>query len=621
MPLPVASAPLSRRAVALACLAIAAVALAATLVRIDDPDSFHHLALGRDIARNGLRAEEPFLYPIRGAHTGRPPYWLGSLAVYGWHVLLGERALSLFPAAAAAALAVVLLLDSMPRGGRPTLRAMAVAALPLALVLETFRYRAAARPEILATLLLAVTMWSIRRLEDGEPRPLLAFPALALLWTNLHPSSLAGIGPIAVFAAAGLASRAVGRTPALPSLRDVALAGAVAAAALAASLATPSRTNPVAAAARFALSALRIDAGNPAAGDAALPGVTRAVAEMQGGGASLWGSPVGVLMLVTALSFLVRPRALRLREVLTVALFAWLPFNAVRFSLMFAAVAAPVAARHLEEACAALPERAGRLPVRSLAPLVALAAALATIPLGRLAPHIRFGTGLVPGAFPVRGADYLAAARFEGRLFNTFGFGGYLEWREVGPPFQDGRGLLAPGDSPAALLGTASPVHFAFLDRKYRFDALLIAVPTMDPAFARQVVAAGRKDDWVVARSTWSLVAFDDAALLYLRRDGRYGEQARRDEYLAANPANADLPVYGAEVPLLLREYARSVAEAPSCVRCRLLLGEMALAAGRPEEAARAVSPALRTAWGPDAARLASVATRAANALRDRGPR
>ena len=54
----------------------AAAAAAACLVQLRDPDMFHHMAYGRDIAQHGLRAEEPFLYPMRGAKTGPMPYWL-----------------------------------------------------------------------------------------------------------------------------------------------------------------------------------------------------------------------------------------------------------------------------------------------------------------------------------------------------------------------------------------------------------------------------------------------------------------------------------------------------------------------------------------------------------------
>jgi hypothetical protein len=580
--------PAGRRRLLLLALAAAAVAFAATLVEIDDPDGFHHLALGREIAQHGLRSAEPFLYPLQGAATLPAPYWLGSLGIYGWVALLGEGALAFLPALLAAAVAAVLFLDAMPRSRAPALHDLAAAALPVALAVETFRYRAAARPETFAALFLALTLWALRRLEDGRPRLLLAFPALALLWGNVHPSTLAGIVPIAVLAAVGAASLALSRAlrrplPFAPASRQVGVAAAVAGAGLAASLVNPSPSSPVLGALRFALSALRLGgSGEAGAGaDAALATVTQLAAEMQGAGSLLWTSPAGALIALAALSFALRWRAPRPREIATVALFAWLPFGAVRFALLFAVVAAPIAARNLGEAILALPERLAGIPLRRAAAAAVLVLAAATAPLGAQAPHIRFGTGLVPGAFPVRGADYLAAIPFGGRIFNSFQQGGYLEWRRAAYPFQDGRGLLPPGEAEAAMMGPANPASFAALDGKYRFDAVLIDVPAMSPGFAQALGASGRTDDWVLDRRTWSLVAFDDGGLLYLRRDGRYGALARRDEYRVAVPASPSaLPV--ADLDGAIAEYRRSLLEVPSCLRCRRALAELLRASDAP---------------------------------------
>jgi hypothetical protein len=567
-----------RLPLALVVAAAAVAAFAATLVEIDDPDTFHHLALGREIALHGLPTAEPFLYPLRGAATMPAPYWLGSLGIYGFVALLGERALAFLPALVGAAIVAVLVLDALQRDRPPTWAAAAGAALPIALAVETMRYRAVARPELFAVLFLSVTMWSLRRLEEGRPRLLLAFPALALLWGNVHPSTLAGIVPIAVFAACGgaaiVASRALRRRlPYAPPPRQVALAAAVAAAGLAASFANPSPSNPVREAARFAFSALRLGEGG-AGGGAALESVTRFADEMQGAGWLVWTSPAGALIALAALSFALRGRAPRPHELVTVALFAWLPFGAVRFALLFAVVAAPIAARNLADALQELPERARGLPLRATAAAALAVLAAASAPLGMQASHIRFGTGLVRGAFPVRGADYLAAIRFDGRIFNTFHLGGYLAWRRAAYPFQDGRGLVPPGEAEAAMMGPANPVTFAALDAKYRFDAVLVTVPTMSPGFAQALAASGRTDDWVLDRRIWSLVAFDDGGLLYLRRDGRCAAQAARDEYRVAVPASPSaLPA--PDLRVAIAEYRRSLAEVPSCLRCRRALAEL----------------------------------------------
>jgi hypothetical protein len=608
--------PLGTRALAVVALGVAGVAFLATLVRSDDPDMFHHLALGREVLRLGWPpAAEPFLYPLRGQTTGPLPYWLGSLVIYGSHAAFGEAGLSFLPAAVGAALAVVLLLDAAPRGGPHRLASLACAALPVALALETYRYRAVARTEIFSALLLAVTMWAIRRFEDGRPRALLVVPALAVLWTNLHPATALALAALAVVVAAGAAQailhRATGRLlPGTPTWRQLATAAAVGVATALASLVTPSPANPLRAALSFAAATLGLDGGRAAGADGALANALAAAGELRGGGAALWGTPAGVLVALTAASFLLRPRAIRPRELLTFAAFAALPFEAVRYAVFAAIVAAPIAARNLAGAVAALPARPGGVPLRGAAAAALAIAALASAPLGAQAPHIRFGAGLAPGAFPVRGVDYLEAARFEGRLFNTFHLGGYLEWRRVGPAFQDGRGGTLPEDAAGAIAGPLDPVRFAGLDGRYRFDALLLAYP--DPSTA-PLAAMGVFDP---DAATWALVAFDDGGLLYLRRTGRYAELAARDAFRSVAPASPEFVRPPPDLPAALAELRRSVAEAPGCLRCRFFLGEVALAAGLPEEAAAAVAPALAQARGEDREVLASVAARAAETIR-----
>jgi hypothetical protein len=223
-----------------------------------------------------------------------------------------------------------------------------------------------------------------------------------------------------------------------------------------------------------------------------------------------------------------------------------------------------------------------------------------------MAPHIGFGAGLVPGVFPVHCADYLAEHGFDGRLFNTIDLGGYLAWRAVGP-FQDGRGIPLAEDVDGALAGPLLPWLFEPLDRRYRFDALLVTYPITQPQAFAIAMAGGYDPD----PRRWALVAFDDAGLLYLRRDGKYAALATGDAYRVIAPANPILRLPPPDPAGAVAEYRRSVRENPDCMRCRYLLGELALATGDAGEAARTVAPALRTAYGPLRTLLESVAARA----------
>jgi tetratricopeptide (TPR) repeat protein len=593
--------PLDRRWLVGAAVLAAAVGFVAYLTEVRDPDMFHHMAYGRDIAQHGLRAEEPFLFPLRGTQTGPMPYWLGSLLIYLWASAFGDGSMAWFPAIFGALIALLLLLDSRPRRGPWTATSLLVTAAVLVPLLSFGRYRAFARPELLATALLALVMWAIRRFEEGQPRLLYALPALAILWTNLHPSVPVAVVPVGVMVAAGLLLHALRRVTGrewqqAPPLRALLTATAVGGVTLLTALLSPSPFNPLVTSLRFALSSLGLENVGPPAVEAMermLPFAKRMVLEMQPLEWSALNDTFGVVLGITALGFLANLRRVRLRELLTVMAFTILGFKAGRFAVMMAVVAAPITARNLGEALEQLPQRwwAGWARPAGAAGLLALTVAgCAWFPVPSV---VRFGTGLRAYAFPVRAVDYLVANRVEGPIFNTFHFGGYIEWRTNRMTYQDGRGLISPGDEEAAVSGPQNYGLFQGLDRKYRFEALVVNFPQPDPATAASLAASSPDADWGADRRSWALVAFDDGGMLYLRRGGRYAGLVERDEFRLARPANSYLTVPHDQSAQMLAEFRRSVAAAPGCVRCRQLLGGAALATGAWDEAWRAVAPLL----------------------------
>ncbi len=597
----VLSRPLDRRWFVAAAVLAAAAGFVAYLTEVRDPDMFHHMAYGRDIAQHGLRTAEPFLFPLRGTQTGPMPYWLGSFLIYLWASAFGDGSMAWFPAVFGALIALLLLLDSRPRHGPWTATSLLATAAVLVPLLSFGRYRAFARPELLATVLLALVMWAIRRFEEGQPRLLYALPALAILWTNLHPSVPVAVVPIGVMVAVGLLVHALRRVTGrelaeAPSLRALGYATAVGAVTLLAALLSPSPFNPLVTSLRFALSSLGFENVGPQAVEAMermLPFAKRMVLEMQPLGWSSLNDTFGVVLGITALGFLLNLRRIRPRELLTVAAFAYLGFSAGRFAVMMAVVAAPITARNLGEALDQLPERwwAGwARPVAASSLLAATIAGCAWFPVPSV---VRFGTGLRPYAFPVRAVDYLVANRIEGPIFNTFHFGGYIEWRTNRMTYQDGRGLISPGEEDAAVSGPQNYGLFYGLDRKYHFEALVVNYPQPDAATAASLASSSPDADWGADRRFWALVAFDDGGLLYLRRDGRHAALIARDEFKLVRPANTYLSVPGDQSSQFLAELRRSVAAAPACVRCRQLLGATALTIGAWDEAWNAVAPVL----------------------------
>ncbi len=617
------SGPLDRRWFLGAVLLAAALGFVAYLTEVRDPDMFHHMAYGRDIAQHGLRAEEPFLFPLRATQTGPMPYWLGSFVIYLWASAFGDGAMAWFASLFGALLAVVLMLDSRPRRGPWTAGALLATAAVMVPLLAFGRYRAFARPELLATVLLAVVMLALRRFEEGKPRLLYGLPLLAILWTNLHPSVPVAIVPLGVLVGVGLVglglNRLTGRELIVtPGLRPLGYATAAGALTLLTALLSPSPFNPIVTALRFALSSLGFENLGPPAQEAMermLPFAKRMVLEMQPLDRSALNDIFGVVLGITVLGFLLNLRRLRLRELVTVAAFAYLGFSAGRFAVMMAVVAAPITARNLGEALDQLPERwlsGWARPAAGAALLLLALGGCAWFPSPSV---VRFGTELRAYAFPVRAVDYLVANRIEGSIFNTFHFGGYIEWRTNRMTYQDGRGLIVPGDEDASVSGPQNYGLFYGLDRKYRFEALVVNYPQPDPATAASLASSNHDADWGADRRFWALVAFDDGGLLYLRRDGRYADLIARDEFKLVRPANTYLSIPRDGATPFLGELRRSVTAAPSCVRCRQLLGATALTIGAWDEAWNAVAPLLVGRPTPEQSGLMQVAAQAAEGL------
>jgi len=198
------------------------------------------------------------------------------------------------------------------------------------------------------------------------------------------------------------------------------------------------------------------------------------------------------------------------------------------------------------------------------------------------------GVGLDMTRYPVRACDFIAAHGMRGRMFNDVYLGGYIAWR-----FWPDRGRLpfATGtpeamtreDRDLVTFMAASKPAWRRLDDKYGFDFALLN--------RRIDSGASYVLDFLDADSTWAMVFADDAAALYVRR-ARFGALANSFGYriargapegasaLAARAA-AD-PAFDAAYRAELERMARG-SEYHS--RPNTLLARMDLAAGRLHDA------------------------------------
>ena len=564
---------------------VAAGALAG-IAPLRDFDTFHHLALGRDIVTRGFGQHDPFLFPVAD-HVGTPmPYWLGSVIVYLFQSAFGGFGPALYAAVAGSLLCGLLWWTATRRDDGWA--DLAAAALPLLLLLPVLRVRSSGRPELLGYAALAFTMLALARHRDGHRRMLFMLPIVMALWSNVHMSVALGLGVVALeLCARGFSWRLL-RSP-RPTPRPLLELSGVLLLGVAATATNPSPYAPVQSAVRFALATAGVAAGpadpSAPAPERVLPLLRHAIAELQPMSWRDLAEPAGLLGILALVSLLAAGRRALVRDAALLASAAILAALASRFALPFAVLAVPIIARQLRVVISRVPRGAKPLGI-GLAVL-----SFAAVPLLR-ADGAPLSGGVAPHVFPARATAYLRSLGDPGRVFDTFHFGGYLEWQLGIQVYQDGRGLLPAGFEEASIQYPPRDPRFAPIDQRYRFDALVLGYPVLEAAHADTLKAA-MTGDWLVDRERFALVAFDDGGMLYLRRDGRHAEAARRDEYRHARPGNVVALMPDADRAGLAQDLERSLRETPTCRICRVQLGVVLLGAGDLDGAGRVLDEAL----------------------------
>ncbi len=428
---PGAQRPTIRRA------AVALVLGLAALVQVEpiaDLDLWWLLKAGEHmVATRTLLTADPFSWTA----AGRP--WLNhawgfELVLYGVYALAGFRGLGLL-GPLFALVTFALLYRTLRRDGIAAGWALGVVA-GAALLTRGFW---TPRPQVVTYLALAALWAVVWEYREGREDRLAWLPPLLALWANLHGGFLVGLGVLGLAAVGQVADALFDGGAEAPRVASARRLLAVWVLSAAAALANPFH-------ARALLFPLHV-VGDRAAKDAILE----------------WLSPAFhypelrlfevLLLLLLGLPWLGRRRPL-LGDVGLLLAFVYLSLDAIRNIPLLVVVLAPVVGHLVAEAGAALRPVAVGL-VRSpdprawaLAGLVLLApvAGLRDLASLRRAPSLpRWGVGDV---YPARAAEFLLAARLPGRLYNDYGWGGYLTWR-LFPHYRvfiDGRVAIYPAE-------------------------------------------------------------------------------------------------------------------------------------------------------------------------------
>ena len=454
-----------------------------------DPDLWWHLRTGALILDSGLPRVDPFSYTMAGvpwtAHE-----WLSDVLMWLLYDAAGLAALSLF---FAVVIAAALWLQFLSCAGRPYLAAFVVLLAGMAAA-PTW----GARPQMFNLLFAALFILVLERVNEGQwrHRALWALPPLTALWANFHSGYLFGVVLCAVYAlGSGLTMLTARRRDQLP----VALAFAAAAgASFLAALLTPHGAR---------LWIYPFETLTSAA-------MQRFIVEWQAPDLNLTlFQPFGALLALGVLSMIFSDRRPGWTELLLFFGGALAALQSARNIPLFAIAAAPIVARHLLAAlrssrlypllAGTQPEAPTTLLMRVLNVTLVAAAAVAIAVWG--SQRLANTEPLLKTLYPVDAVAYIREEGLEeGRIFNSYSWGGYLIWNDI-PVFADGRAdvyedfLFTFQQVNSGRPGWEQPLN------EYGVDYVLIEPDT--PLAA--LLAAG---------SGWASVYQDDVAQIFVRR-------------------------------------------------------------------------------------------------------
>lgn len=576
---------------------------------IIEEDLWWHLRAGEEIiAGHGIPRIDQYSYPS----AGRP--YLDLHWLFQVFVDLVYRAAGLGGVIWAKCLIVMAtfwIVYRLARRGAPGLLAATIAGIGVVLASERF----IARPEIITFLLLALTLWLLRRHEEGSTRAWALLPVVLLVWANTEGLFILGLGVIAAHLPCRVRDRRLWMSFGLS---------------IAATLVNP----------YFAIGALhplvlftRING--------AMAIYSRTIGEFLGPFTPGIPHPSVALfpffLGLVAVALLLYARRPPLHEIILMAAVIYLGLRARRNLAPLAIVSVPIVTRWIGQGRGAALFRSfrKRMPARRVE--VASALLVGIVCLGFLGYDLclangmiyraigtnrRFGVGIAEGGAPVGGVAFLRENRVRGPIFNTLGAGGYLIYAYPEEKvFIDGRLEVHATEHYASylsLLSGGEPWRKA--DERYGFRCLLLSYAEA-PGLTRERLGdiawapvyldgsaivllkedAGNRgliDRYRLTRETLAqrFAAFTDADLAslpvvrrdtFLRRLFRFGEPVPWTEfYLGQFFAMIQMP------ELEAGEYARAVRRAPHELTPRLALSGALARMGRADDALRVLATA-----------------------------
>ena len=521
--------------------AIAALVVAAACVlvsvsfRLYDAETWEHLAVGRTIWQGHVwpvtnlwtwpTYGEPNVNPSWGFSALLWPFWAhgGVTGLFAWRWLTTLASFTL----------LWLTARRLGARGLTPLVVLAIAAL-------VYRQRSQVRPETLAAVWFALTLWLLESGRAGRPSRYPYLVPVAGAWANTHVSYWIGLALMAIHLAGAIRRARL----ALVMLACIAI-----------SFVNPTGWHALARPFEFAL----LWRDDP---------LFAQISELQplDWAANVW---TGLPILLVGWPVLVVWRALRKRgdvvEGLVCLMFSALVLAGSRFVSLYSLACAPYFARDLATVIERVRAPAPLRPAWARAGLAcALCVGAGLYPWARLEPPP--GIAFDQQRMPVWACEFIARTGIRGRALNHFYLGGYLLWRFEGKPdllpFMD----IHPEDTAPDvrldyLRALISPIAFDRFDLRWRFDWALLSRRYSDRPGILDILDHD---------PSWALVFVDDVAAVYVRRDGELRSIADRYAYRVVRGSRMAAPgiIAAAQADSALRialaaELARQAHESP----------------------------------------------------------
>ncbi len=491
--------------------ALALLTILFCMTRYADYDLWWHLQLGEAIVTTqSIPWQDSFSYTAAGREqfTGE---WLADALIFLTFKAGGFLGLNLLKAALLGTALCFIWLQI--RGeGRAADRTFTAAVVTLLLVLFALRFRLFVRPYLFSLPFLAAFLYLLDRWRAGiRGREIYALPLLMLFWANMSVGAVFGVFAIGLATALEAFGNRSWRL--LPVLLLSLLV----------SLANPET---------YRLYTLAIDlTSDPYR---ALIGEYQPITlDILFGSGLRYTLCFQILAVGGSLWFILLRGWKNLFQLLLFAFLLYESFRQVRLVELFSIVAAPSFALLVSRMLAFLPEKAVRFaPVGNYGIAVLILLLIPSTVFN--SPVYAFGVGPKTGAFPEGALKFLQEQQISGKMFNSYGFGGYIIWRGEGRKvFIDGRyrRLYSPAEYGEYKGALESAAAWRAAELKHGFDYALLEYDMLSQRFPAHLLK----------NPEWALVYWDNYSLIFVKRTAERTAMIAAREYRVARPTFLDL--------------------------------------------------------------------------------